>query len=82
MERLLGHKRVLKIGIVIGLVFFLAGCSGLSKREQRMLSGGAIGSAAGVGVAAVAGGSLLVGGAAGAAAGAIGGLVVEELDKR
>ncbi len=82
MARFLCHRRIIKTGLIVGLVLLLSGCSGLSKREQRMLSGGAIGTAAGVGVAAAAGGSLLVGGVAGAAAGAIGGLVVEELEKR
>ena len=34
---------------------FLAGCSGMSTTEQRTLSGGAIGAAAGAGIVAIAG---------------------------
>ncbi len=54
----------------------LAACSGLSRTQQRALSGGAIGAAAGVGVTALTGGSnLLLGGVIGAAGGsAIGAL--------
>ncbi len=49
----------------------LAGCSGMNRTEQRALSGGAIGAAAGVGLTALTGGgNLLVGGAVGAAGGA------------
>ena len=54
------------------------GCAGMGSREQRVLSGGAIGTAAGVGAAAIIGAPLVVGAAAGAAAGAVGGLVVDE----
>ena len=56
-----------------GLV--LAGCSGLNQREQRAVTGGAIGAAGGAGVALITGGSvplgLLIGGAGGAAVGAL-----------
>ena len=51
-------------------VLALAGCSNLTTQQQRMLSGGALGSAAGLGIAALSGGSLLVGGLVGAAGGA------------
>jgi len=54
----------------------LAGCSNLTAQQQRMLSGGALGAAAGLGIAAVSGGSLLAGGLIGAAGGtAVGALV-------
>jgi hypothetical protein len=53
----------------------LAGCSNMSEKEQRMLSGGAIGAAGGAALGAVTGGSWvlggLIGGAVGTAAGAI-----------
>lgn len=74
--------KVYRLLVVIILIGFVAGCSGMSRREQRILSGGAIGTAAGVGVAAITGGSLLVGGAVGAAGGAVGGLVVDEISRR
>ena len=52
-----------------------AGCSNLSQREQRMLTGGAIGAAGGALLVAVTGGSVLAGTLIGAGAGtAIGGL--------
>ncbi len=49
----------------------LAGCSGMDRTQQRALSGGAIGAAAGVALtAATGGGNLLVGGVLGGAGGA------------
>jgi osmotically inducible lipoprotein OsmB len=50
----------------------LAACSGMSQRDQRTLSGGAIGAGVGVVGAAVLGAPLL----AGAAVGAVGGAVI------
>ncbi len=82
MKTSIWQNRLVRMVTIAGVLLCLTACSGLSRREQRILSGGAIGSAAGVGVAAIAGGPLIVGGAAGAAAGAIGGLVLDELDKR
>ena len=52
-----------------------AGCSGMSEREQRALSGGAIGAAGGAAIGLITGGSAvtgaLIGGAGGAAVGAL-----------
>lgn len=48
-----------------------AGCSNLSKTEQRTLTGGAIGAASGAVITAIAGGSLVVGTLIGAGAGAV-----------
>jgi len=50
----------------------LAACSGMSERDQRTLSGGAIGAGVGGVAAAVVGGPVL----AGAAIGAVGGAVI------
>ncbi|HEX2280080.1 MAG TPA: YMGG-like glycine zipper-containing protein [Candidatus Tectomicrobia bacterium] len=47
-----------------------AGCSGMSARQQRALSGGAIGAAGGAATGAITGGSPAVGAAVGGAAGA------------
>lgn len=66
------------ISVVLGS-FLLAGCSNLNSTEQRTITGGAIGSAAGLGVAAVTGGSLLAGGLIGAAAGAGAGYVYDRV---
>ncbi len=68
--------------IVFLLLGLIAGCAGMSSREQRVLSGGAIGAGAGAAVGAVTGHSVLGGAAIGAAAGAVGGLIVDESKKR
>ena len=60
------------------LAVFLFGCSGMSTREQRVLSGGAIGAGAGAVIGAVAGESVAAGAVIGAAAGALGGLIYDE----
>jgi len=61
------------------LAVFLFGCSGMSTREQRVLSGGAIGAGSGAVIGAVTGGlSVGAGAAIGAAAGALGGLIYDE----
>ncbi|HYH23411.1 MAG TPA: hypothetical protein VD995_32750 [Azospirillum sp.] len=64
-----------KVAVVILGAGLLAGCSGLDTREQRALSGGAIGAAGGAAVGALTGGSAvlggLIGGAGGAAVGAL-----------
>jgi hypothetical protein len=49
----------------------LAACSGLSERDQRTLTGGAIGAGVGTVGAAVVGAPLIAGAAVGAAGGAI-----------
>ncbi len=62
------------VALAVG-VLALAGCSNLTTQQQRALSGGAIGTAAGMGIAALSGGSLLLGGLVGAAGGAVVGAV-------
>lgn len=69
------------IVLVFVLAAFLAGCAGMTATQQRMLSGGAIGTAAGLGTAAIVGAPLAVGAAAGAAAGVVGGYVVDEIER-
>ncbi|GGF13830.1 hypothetical protein GCM10011611_19440 [Aliidongia dinghuensis] len=60
-----------QIAVIAVAAVLLAGCSNLSRAEQRALSGGAIGAAGGVALAAATGGtSLLAGGLIGAGAGA------------
>lgn len=61
----------------------LGGCSNLSHRENRALTGGAIGAAGGAAIGAVTGGSAVVGGLVGGAAGAaVGALTADEGGKR
>ena len=74
--------RVYRGLLVILVLCYVFGCAGMNSREQRVLSGGALGTAAGVGAAAIIGAPIIVGVAAGAAAGAVGGLVVDEMERR
>jgi hypothetical protein len=62
----------LQRGLIIVLsVGSLAACSGMSDRDQRTLSGGAIGAGVGAVGGALVGGSPLAGAAIGAAGGAV-----------
>ena len=71
--------KVLRISIIfLVVVGLIAGCAGMSPRQQRVLSGGAIGAGAGAALGAITGNSIAGGAAIGAAAGAIGGLIVDE----
>ncbi|WP_439815225.1 hypothetical protein [Zavarzinia sp. CC-PAN008] len=67
------NTRIITIALLSALA--LSGCSGLSRQEQRALSGGAIGAGGGALIGAVTGGSALtgalIGGAGGAAIGAL-----------
>jgi hypothetical protein len=68
-------KKSLAPVLVLCTSLALAGCSGLNQREQRALTGGAIGAAGGAGIGLLTGGSALtgalIGGAGGAAVGAL-----------
>lgn len=60
--------------LVVILALAATACSGMSNKEQRALSGGAIGAGGGALIGAAAGAPLtgaLIGGAAGAATGAL-----------
>jgi osmotically inducible lipoprotein OsmB len=74
--------RILTLFIVAVLLTSLVfGCSGMSTRQQRVLSGGAIGAGAGAATSAITGGSLGWGAAVGAGAGALGGLIYDEMKR-
>jgi osmotically inducible lipoprotein OsmB len=62
-------KRLVVLFLVVALLA-MTGCAGMSARQQRALSGGAIGAAGGAAVGAVTGGSPAVGAGVGGAAGA------------
>lgn len=51
-----------KISLIVVSGIILTGCSGMSTTEQRTLSGGAIGAAAGAGIVAIAGANPIWGG--------------------
>jgi osmotically inducible lipoprotein OsmB len=55
----------------------LGGCSDMTRQQQRALSGGAIGTAGGAAIAAIAGGPIWAGALAGAGAGAAIGAVTK-----
>ncbi|HLS69872.1 MAG TPA: hypothetical protein VK035_11055 [Kiloniellales bacterium] len=70
-------KRYALIAVAVaGLA--LAGCSGMNRTEQSMLSGGAMGAAGGAAIGALTGGSTIAGGLIGAAAGTAGGYIVDK----
>ncbi|WP_321333024.1 bacteriocin [Breoghania sp.] len=62
--------------VILAVAGSLAGCG--STPTQRAVSGAGLGTAAGVGVAVVAGTPLLTGAAIGAAAGAVAGAITNE----
>ena len=72
-------KKILIIIPVAALL--LSGCSGMNTTQQRTLSGGAIGAAAGAGITAIAGANPIWGAIGGAAVGAVGGYVYDEYEK-
>ena len=65
------------LSLAAALILGLGGCSNLTRQEQRALSGGALGAGAGLGIAALTGGSLLTGGLVGAAGGAAIGAITQ-----
>jgi hypothetical protein len=67
-------KRTL-IALPLVAAFALGGCSNMSTAQQRELSGGAIGAAAGAGIVAIAGGNPIWGAIGGAAVGTLGGFL-------
>ena len=63
-------SRSLTLALLLSL---LAGCSGLTPTQQRTLTGGALGAAAGAGVSALSGGHPTTGAVIGGAGGAVAG---------
>ena len=72
--------KALRISLILALLAVTFGCAGMTPLEERVLSGSAMGTAAGVGAAAIIGAPLVVGAVAGAAAGAVGGIVVDQIE--
>ncbi len=71
------------IALCLIVAFLLAtGCSGLSDKQQKTMTGGLIGAAGGAGIAAIAGGNAGVGAAIGAAAGGLTGYLLGEKKER
>ena len=72
--------RVLLAALLFSAI--ISACAGLSTREQRVLSGAAIGAGAGAATSLITGGNVAAGSAIGAGAGAIGGLIVDEMKRK
>lgn len=71
-----------KFFIVIAIICTtLTGCSGMDTTQQRTLSGGAIGAAAGAGITAITHGNPIWGAIGGAAVGAVTGYVYDQYEK-
>ena len=62
--------------VLLIVLSLLGGCAGLSSTQQRMLTGTALGAAAGAGISTVAGGDPWVGAAIGGAGGAATGYAI------
>jgi len=69
------------LGLLLVLVLLAVGCANMSPRQQRALSGGAMGAAGGALIGAIVGGSPTIGAAVGGAAGAAAGALWEDINK-
>ena len=72
---------LVRMALLFTLIIGMTGCAGMTPTQQRVLSGSALGTAAGVGTAAIVGGSLVTGAVVGAAAGAVGGIIVDGMER-
>jgi hypothetical protein len=63
------------------LVVGTAGCANMTPRQQRALSGGAIGAASGAAIGAIVGGSPTIGAAVGGVVGTAAGALWEDVQK-
>jgi osmotically inducible lipoprotein OsmB len=68
----MGEREMKRLCLLLLIVALVAttGCANMSARQQRALSGGAIGAAGGAAVGAITGGSPAIGAGVGGAAGA------------
>ena len=73
-------KRLVSLTLVLVLVG-TAGCANMSTRQQRALSGGAIGAASGAAIGAIVGGSPVIGAAVGGVVGTAAGALWEDVQK-
>jgi osmotically inducible lipoprotein OsmB len=66
-----------RFAVITVLLLVSTGCANMTPRQQRALSGGAIGAAGGAAVGAIVGGSPAVGAAVGGAVGAATGALIK-----
>ena len=75
-------KKVLIIGLLAAMLVSGVGCTNMSKTQQGVASGAALGALGGAGIAAISGGAAGWGALAGAGVGALaGGIVGHEQSK-
>ncbi len=67
---------------ILAIVVLLAGCAGMSRSEQNILGGGALGAGLGAGIGAATGGSPAAGAAIGGAVGVIGGAIKDSWERQ
>jgi hypothetical protein len=80
MRRISEEMSMKRLGVGLLLVVLGSGgmgCANMTPRQQRALSGGAIGAAGGAAVGAIVGGSPAIGAAIGGAAGAATGALIK-----
>lgn len=70
-----------KIAVISALAFILAGCAGMTRTEQNVLGGGALGAGLGAAIGAATGGSPAAGAAIGGAAGVVGGAIKDSWER-
>jgi hypothetical protein len=76
------HKTKTSRIAALGLcALLLTGCSSMTHTQQRVISGAALGAAAGVGVTAATGGCISCGAAVGTAVGAVTGYIVDRANQ-
>jgi len=73
--------RITYVLAILAIVFLLAGCAGMSRTEQNILGGGALGAGLGAGIGAATGGSPAAGAAIGGAAGVVGGAIKDSWER-
>jgi osmotically inducible lipoprotein OsmB len=67
--------------IAASLLLTMVGCTGMSARQQRTLSGGAAGAAGGAALGAISGGSPAIGAAVGGGVGAAAGAFWNDINR-
>jgi len=71
-------SRIVALGLC---ALLLTGCSSMTYTQQRIVSGAALGAAAGVGITAATGGCISCGAAIGTAVGAVTGYIVDRANQ-
>lgn len=78
---MLNEKKFIKIFSLVSLMLMLAGCAGMSRTEQNVLGGGAVGAGLGAAIGAATGGDPATGAAIGGAAGLVGGAIKDSYER-